>query len=107
MKQRVAIIDADLIGRKRQRFPNLVSMKLSAYYKDLGCDVVLKTDYEGLDHYDRVFLSKVFTDTAIPAGIIERENVTAGGTGFFYDKAPDLPAVIEHHRPDYHLYMSG
>lgn len=104
MKQHVAIIDADLIGRKRHRFPNLASMKLSAYYKDLGCDVVLKTDYEDLDHYDRVFLSKVFTDTEVPAGILERENVMAGGTGFFYDKAPALPEVIEHHWPDYHLY---
>ena len=30
---KVAIIDADLIGRKKHRFPNLVCMKLSAYHK--------------------------------------------------------------------------
>lgn len=30
--------------------------------------------------------------------------MTYGGTGFFYDKAPKLPAAIEHHMPDYHLY---
>ena len=30
----IAIIDADLIYRKKHRFPNLACMKLSAYYKD-------------------------------------------------------------------------
>ena len=29
----IAVIDADLIGRKRHRFPNLVCMKLSGYHK--------------------------------------------------------------------------
>lgn len=31
-------------------------------------------------------------------------NLTYGGTGFFYDKAPALKCEIEHHMPDYHLY---
>ena len=38
---RIAIIDADLVGKKKHRFPNLVSMKLSGYYKELGTDVEL------------------------------------------------------------------
>lgn len=29
----IAIIDADLIGRKKHRFPNLACMKISSYYK--------------------------------------------------------------------------
>ena len=45
----VAIIDADLIGRDKHRFPNLVCMKLSAYHKSLGHTVSLKTDYENLE----------------------------------------------------------
>ena len=32
----VAIIDADLVGKKKHRFPNLVCMKLSGYYKEYG-----------------------------------------------------------------------
>ena len=32
----VAIIDADLLGRKNHRFPNLVCMKLSSYFKSQG-----------------------------------------------------------------------
>ena len=101
---KIAIIDADLIGRNKHRFPNLACMKLSGYYKELGNEVELKMDYEDLDTYDKVFISKVFTDTPIDEKILQLSNVEYGGTGFFYDKAPKLSDEIEHHMPDYHLY---
>ena len=100
----IAIIDADLIGRNKHRFPNLACMKLSGYYKELGNNVELKTDYNNLDNYDKIFISKVFTDTLIDKKILELPNVEYGGTGFFYDKSPTLSCEIEHHIPDYHLY---
>lgn len=111
MNMNIAIIDADLIGRKRHRFPNLVCMKLSGYHKACGDTVTLKTDYEGLASFDKVYIAKVFTDTEIPDGGIfgnplDLPNVEYGGTGFFYDNAPPLPPEIEHHAPDYHLYDS-
>ena len=34
MNVKVAIIDADLLGRTKHRFPNLVCEKLSAYWKE-------------------------------------------------------------------------
>ena len=101
---KIAVVDADLIGRKRHRFPNLACMKLSGYHKDAGDTVELKTDYDGLVGYDRVYLSKVFTDTAAPETVLSTPNVVFGGTGFFYDKTAPLPAEVEHHMPDYHLY---
>lgn len=101
---RIAVIDADLIGRKRHRFPNLACMKISGYHKERGHEVHLLTDYRHIDEYDRVFVSKVFTDTPVPAWVLNRGNVMYGGTGFFFDQAPDLPYEIEHHMPDYHLY---
>ena len=79
-------------------------MKLSGYYKELGNDVELKLDYEDLQLYDKVFISKVFTDTPIDESVLNLPNVEYGGTGFFYDKAPKLPYEVEHHMPDYHLY---
>ena len=108
----IAIIDADLVYRKKHRFPNLVCMKLSAYHKAQGHDVQLKLDYKNLDQYDKVFISKVFTDTLAIIDdkecgfddIVSLPNVEYGGTGFFYDKAPKLPKEIEHIKPDYHLY---
>lgn len=101
---KIAIIDADLIGRTKHRFPNLVCMKLSGYYKELNDHVELKIDYNNLEQYDKVFISKVFTDTPIDENILKLPNVEYGGTGFYYDKAPRLPYEIEHHMPDYHLY---
>lgn len=101
---RISIIDADLVGRKRHRFPNLVCMKLSGYYKERGDEVVLQQSYDGLAEFDRVYLAKVFTDTAVPPEVLRLPNVVYGGTGFFYDRAVPLPSAIEHHRPDYHLY---
>lgn len=101
---RIAIIDADLIGRKKHRFPNLVCMKLSAYHKEQGDAVTLIISYEGLSDFDKIYISKVFTDTVVPEEVLSLPNVSYGGTGFFYDKAPKLPDEIEHHMPDYHLY---
>lgn len=101
---RIGIIDADLIGRNKHRFPNLASMKISGYYKALGNEVSLLLDYQDLNQYDKVFISKVFTDTYVPQDVLNLNNVEYGGTGFFYDKAEPLPCEIEHHMPDYNLY---
>lgn len=101
---KIGIIDADLIGRNKHRFPNLASMKISGYYKSLGDDVSLLLNYNNLDKYDKVFISKVFTDTYVPSEVLTLKNVEYGGTGFFYDKATPLPCEIEHHMPDYNLY---
>lgn len=101
---RIGIIDADLVGRKKHRFPNLVCMKLSGYHKQQGHAVELKLDYENLDKYDKIYISKVFLDTDVPSDALKMPNVECGGTGFFYDKAPPLPLEIEHQFPDYDLY---
>lgn len=102
---KIAVIDADLIGKKKHRFPNLCCMKISGYHKEvLYDDVELKMDYNNLNEYDQVYISKVFTDTIVPDQVLNLKNVKYGGTGFFYDKAPKLPYEIEHHMPDYHLY---
>lgn len=79
-------------------------MKISAYHKKQGHEVELLTDWERVGEYDQVFVSKVFTDTPVPDGILDLPSVEYGGTGFFFDEAPNLPDEIEHHFPDYHLY---
>ena len=101
---KIAVIDADLIGRSRHRFPNLACMKLSGWHKGIGDEVTLKTDDEGLAGFDQVYLSKVCTDTEVPEDVLDMENISYGGTGFYYDKAPALPEEVEHCLPDYHLY---
>ena len=106
---KIAVIDADFIGRKKHRFPNLCCLKISGYHKVRGHDVILKTDYDNLTHFNKVFVAKVFTDTKIPneslfENPLDAPNVIKGGTGFFFDKAEPLPYEIEHAMPDYHLY---
>lgn len=109
---KIGIIDADLIGRKKHRFPNLVCEKISGYWKEKGAEVYLLMDYNLPDFFDYVYIAKVFTDTPVPDFINKligkkdnpNEKVKIGGTGFYFDKAPNLPAEIEHHMPDYHLY---
>ena len=106
----IGIIDADLNdssrlkGKRKHRFPNLASMKISSYYKSQGHNVKLLLSYDDINNYDKVFISKVFTDTYVPEGITKLTHVEYGGTGFFYDKAEPLPYEIEHCMPDYHLY---
>ena len=121
---KIGIIDAEIIGKSKHRFPNLVCMKISSYHKSKGDSVTLLLDYDSVDDYDRVYISKVFTDTEIPCEpvdktgkscdtikewyadnpFLKRPNIEYGGTGFYYRDAPPLPDVIEHSFPDYHLY---
>lgn len=115
---RLGIIDADLLDNGT-RHPNLACMKIAAYYISQGWKVSLLENYENLNKYDLVMISRVFSFTKIPAVIFKdrkdhsndehpeqylKKNIKIGGTGFYYDKAPDLPDEIEHIKPYYDLY---
>lgn len=78
-------------------------MKLSSFHKSIGDHVELLTEYK-ISGFDKIYVSKVFTNTVVPNNVLTAPNVIYGGTGFFYDKAPNLPDEIEHAFPDYHLY---
>lgn len=110
---KVGIVDADLLGRSKHRFPNLVCEKISMYWKDKGADVELLLNYDWypyqVGNYTAIYISKVFTDTPVPEWLTiesmqDHPIIHIGGTGFFFDKAPALPDEIEHHFPDYSLY---
>lgn len=94
---KIGLIDVD-----GHNWPSLPLMKLSAYHKARGDDV---SPWFGLNKYDKVYISKVFTaspdmDTAIMA-----DEIVRGGTGYFYPSGgPELPEEIEHIYPDYDLY---
>lgn len=79
-------------------------MKISAWHKNRGHSVELLTDYTRVEMFDTVYVSKVFTDTAVPKHVLQLSNVVYGGTGFYYDKAEPLRYEVEHCMPDYHLY---
>lgn len=95
-------------------FPSLPMMKLSSYHKSIGDDV---SEYMPLEHYDKVYASKVFSFTADidDTYAVNADEVVKGGTGYcisvengkeVYDnsKNTSLPNEIEHIYPDYALY---
>ena len=93
---KIGLIDVD-----GHNFPNLALMKLSAWHKSRGDTVDW---WWGFDHYDRVYMSRVFDDTYshdIPEPL-NADEIIKGGTG--YGLGNRLPDEIEHTYPDYSLY---
>lgn len=91
----IGLIDVD----GHSGFPNLAQMKLSAYHKYIGDSV---ERWDGMKHYDRVYMSKVFTFTPDEETCINADEVIRGGTGY-KDYSP-LPPEIENIFPNYSLY---
>lgn len=60
--------------------------------------------YEGIENYDVVFLSCVFSFTKLYEEVLDLPYVYYGGTGIFPDGGEDLPYEVEHSKPDYSLY---
>ena len=94
-KKRIGLIDVD----GKNGFPNLALMRISAYHKNRGDHVEW---WGGFTHYDRVYMSKVFTFTPDFETVIDAGEIIRGGTGYkIYD---DLPPEIETTKPDYSIY---
>lgn len=91
----IGLIDVD----GHSGFPNLALMKLSAHHKKAGDSVEW---WNGLKHYDRVYMSKVFTFTPDIDVVINADEVIQGGTG--YKDYSSLPDEIENTYPDYSIY---
>ena len=94
-------MDIGLIDVDGHNWPNLALMKLSAYHKRCGDAVEM---WNGLKHYNRVYVSRVFDDTYtrdMPY-CISADEIIRGGTG--YDLKSRLPEEVEHVYPDYGLY---
>lgn len=106
----VGLIDVD-----SHNFPNLALMRISAWHKAHGDNV---EQWMGdLFHYDRVYMSKVFSETYTKdlPDPVNCEEVIKGGTGYciktvdgreVFDKSKNvsLPDEVEHMFPDYSLY---
>ena len=106
---RIGIVDVD--GRN---FPNIALMKISAWHKSQGDSVEW---YEPMfsGHFDKVYLSKVFSFTPDFDYPIDADEIERGGSGYcislvdgkeVFDKSKDkrLPPHVEHIYPDYSLY---
>lgn len=91
---RIGLVEVD-----GHEFPNLALMRLSAWHKARGDTVEW---WSGFEHYDRVYLSKVFTFTPDFSTVINAGEVITGGTG--YKDYRSLPPEVEATAPDYSIY---
>lgn len=81
-------------------YPNLALMKISGYHKLQGDQVEW---YNPFNHYDKVYMAKVFSFTEdYQQWIINADYIEKGGTG--YDISKVLPGEIDYMVPDYSLY---
>lgn len=112
---RIGLIDVDAVNNHGAKFPNLALMRISAWHKAHGDEV--EWWWTDLIHYDRVYMSKVFSD-AYSKDVPEPMNcdeVIKGGTGYaihlvdgkeVFDKTKhkNLPDEVERMFPDYSIY---
>lgn len=95
---RIGLIDVD-----GHNFPNLPLIKLSAYHKTQNDTVEWFEPIYG--HYDKVYMSKIFSFTRDYEYYIDADDVIKGGTGYDYPNGGEpLPEEIEHIYPDYTIY---
>ena len=91
--RRIGLIAIDSV------YPNLALMKISRHHKEHGDTVEWMNP---LEHYDKVYMSKVFSYTPDYRYYIDAGEVEKGGTG--YDIRKRLPENIDRLQPDYSIY---
>ena len=100
---KIGLVDVD-----SHNFPNLVLMKLSAWHKKCGDEVVLMSAESALSEenliykYDKIYGACVFSGQEETLKELEKRGVHLGGTGT--GRSEILPYEIEHIMPDYSLY---
>ena len=70
---RIGLVDVD-----SHNFPSLPLMKISSWHKQQGDDVEFVDPEES---YDKVYMSKVFTESVEPEYSINCSDVVKGGSG--------------------------
>ena len=106
----IGLIDVDGHG-----FPNIPLMKISSYHKAQG-DTVEWVMPLFQKHYDKVYMSKVFSFTPDYEYFVDADEVHKGGSGYCIEldeggkevyrleRDSRLPDEIEHAFPDYSIY---
>lgn len=113
-KMKIGLIDVDNYDKLDKCFPNLALMKLSAWHKKQG-DEVVWYDAMFTGRCDMVYMSKVFSFSPDYPYHVDANIIIKGGSGYcievvdgkeVYHKERDidLPYEVEHIMPDYSLY---
>ncbi|MGN0554832.1 MAG: hypothetical protein ACI4LI_02925, partial [Candidatus Fimenecus sp.] len=71
---KIGLLDVD-----GHNFPNIPLMKISAYHKQMGDDVEWVMP---IQHYDKIYKSKIFSFTPDFEGILQCDELFEGGSGY-------------------------
>lgn len=80
-------------------YPNLALAKIARYWRNRGGQISWASPME---HYDIVYMSKVFNFSPDDTYIYDADKIIKGGTG--YDPLSQLPDEIDRLQPDYSIY---
>lgn len=105
MHMKIGLIDVNGHAKKKKWgatiYPNIALGKISMYHKKNG-DIVEWVN--GFEHYDIIYMSKVFNFSPDDLTVYDADKIIRGGTG--YDVNSRLPDEIDRCQPDYSIYPS-
>ena len=100
---KIGLVDVDGHAKKKKWgatiYPNLALAKIARYWGNRGGVVSWASPME---HYDIVYMSKVFNFSPDDTYIYNADKIIKGGTG--YDPVSQLPDEIDRLQPDYSIY---
>ena len=100
---KIGLVDIDGHAKKKKWgatiYPNLALCKIARWHKQHGDDVEWAFPFE---HYDVVYMSKVFNFSPDDTTVYQADKIVKGGTG--YDIKSQLPDEIDRLQPDYSIY---
>jgi len=100
---KIGLVDVDGHAKKKKWgatiYPNLALCKIARWHKQQGDTVEWAFPFE---HYDRIYMSKVFNFSPDDLTAYDADLVIKGGTG--YDIRSHLPEEIDRTQPDYSIY---
>ena len=100
---KIGLVDVDGHAKKKKWgatiYPNLALAKIARYWRKRGEQISWASPME---HYDIVYMSKVFNFSPDDTYIYDADKIIKGGTG--YDPLSQLPDEIDRLHPDYSIY---
>ena len=100
---KIGLVDVDGHAKKKKWgatiYPNLALAKIARYWRNRGGQISWASPME---HYDIVYMSKVFNFSSDDTYIYDADKIIKGGTG--YDPLSQLPDEIDRLQPDYSIY---
>jgi hypothetical protein len=100
---KIGLVDVDGHAKKKKWgatiYPNLSLCKIARWHKQQGDVVEWSFPFE---HYDRIYMSKVFNFSPDDLTAYNADEIIKGGTGYYIRS--QLPEKIDRLQPDYSIY---